>query len=102
MDAGAEDTWAWAYIDALAKAKITYGTGDENFNPDRALTRAEMATFIARVLVTKMDKTVETIKIPSDVTEEYWAYDYILRAINGEPAVSLPEEYTISYEMAEV
>ena len=94
IDAGPEDTWGWGYIDALAKAKITYGTGDNNYNPGRALTRAEMATFIARVLVTKIDKSVEIIKVPSDVTEDYWAYEFILRAVNGSPAVTLAEEYT--------
>ena len=93
LDGGPEDTWAWAYIDALAKAGITKGTGDDRYDPDRLLTRAELAMMLGRILVTRVDKTSETLIIPSDVGEDHWAYENILRAVNSTPAIQLMDEY---------
>lgn len=82
-DAGPEDTWAWGYIDALATAGITNGTGGGCFSPDCPITRAELATFIARILATRANKNVDTLVVPADVHEGYWAYEPILRAVNS-------------------
>lgn len=92
-DAGPEDTWAWAYIDALAKAGITKGSGDDCYSPKRLVTRAEVATFLARMLVTIVDSDRGEVLVPKDVTKDHWAYTFILRAVNGEPAVRLLDEY---------
>ncbi|MCI9403598.1 MAG: hypothetical protein HFF04_08010 [Oscillospiraceae bacterium] len=89
-DAGPEDTWAWAYIDALAKAGITIGTGDDGYSPNRLVTRAEVATFIARILATKTDMQAETLIVPLDVTEDHWAYQSILRAVNEGAILAFP------------
>ena len=89
-DAGPEDTWAWAYIDALAKAGITIGTGDDGYSPNRLVTRAEVATFIARILATKTDMQAETLIVPLDVTEDHWAYQSILRAVNEGAILTFP------------
>ncbi len=82
-DARPENCWAWAYIDALAKAGITNGTGEGYYNPGRLLTRAETATFMARILVTKLDKEAENLIVPTDVSPKHWAYESILRAVNS-------------------
>jgi hypothetical protein len=42
--------WADAYIRALHRAGIVNGTGNGAFNPNQAITRAEMAAILARVL----------------------------------------------------
>ncbi|MFS0726399.1 amidase family protein [Paenibacillus sp. 1P07SE] len=44
------DSWASAYIDALAANQITTGYEDGSYRPDRLITRAEFATMIARIL----------------------------------------------------
>lgn len=85
--------WAWGYIDALAEAGITKGTGDNEYSPERLLTRAEVATFLCRSLITTVDRTKGPIVIPTDVTEGHWAYPSILRAVNSEPAVRLIDKY---------
>ena len=93
-DAGPEDTWAWAYIDALAKAGIAYGTGDDCYAPNRVLTRAEVAAFVAMVLATEVDLSAEGVIVPLDVAENHWAYKEILRAVNS-GAVLLTKKYPI-------
>jgi hypothetical protein len=40
--------WAFQFIEALADSSITIGCGGGNYCPDQAVTRAEMATFLAR------------------------------------------------------
>lgn len=91
FDARPENCWAWAYIDALAKAGITNGTGEGYYNPNRLLTRAETATFMSRILVTKLDKEAEGLIVPIDVTPKHWAYEYILRAINSNAIFLYPD-----------
>jgi hypothetical protein len=42
--------WAFQSVEALAAAEITLGCGGGNFCPGQAVTRAEMAAFLARAL----------------------------------------------------
>ncbi len=44
------DYWAFQGIEALAASGITQGCGGSNFCPDDNVTRAQMATFLARAL----------------------------------------------------
>lgn len=57
------------------------------------MTRAEVAAFLCRSLITTVDRTKGTLIVPSDVPESHWAYSSILRAVNGEPAVRLIDAY---------
>lgn len=82
LDHGQHNGWADGYIDALAQAGVVNGTGDAYFAPDRAITRAELAAMLSRVLLTGVYYGDEPI-IPSDVTQEHWAYNVILRAVNA-------------------
>ena len=93
LDAGPEDTWAWAYIDALAKAGITLGVGDDMYAPDRILTRAEVAAMLSRALVTDVDTDGADVIVPLDVTEEHWAYRHILRAVNSGAVLLVKSRY---------
>ena len=81
LDYGQHNGWADGYIDALARAGVVNGTGDGIFAPDRAITRAELAAMLSRVLLTGVYYGDAPI-IPSDVTETHWAYGSILRAVN--------------------
>ena len=49
LDVG-EDHWALKYIEAAAEKGIVKGIGEGKFAPERNITRAEMATMIARAL----------------------------------------------------
>jgi len=49
LDVG-EDHWALKYIEAAAERGIVKGIGEGKFAPERNITRAEMATMIARAL----------------------------------------------------
>lgn len=95
-DAGAEDTWAYRYIDALGKTGIIQGAGGGNFLPGRELTRQEAAAILARLLTVKLDESLPGLKIPADMTPENWSYAYVLQAVNTivfpEPTVTPPTD----------
>jgi len=44
------DHWAFQYVEALAASGITQGYSDGTFRPTSPVTRAQMATFLARAL----------------------------------------------------
>lgn len=87
-DAGQAETWAYAYIDALAKTGVMRGVGGGKFAPDRVLTREESAAVIARLLVTRLSSDQTDLKIPTDMTPANWSYEYVIRAIN---AIAYPD-----------
>ncbi|SBV91449.1 exported hypothetical protein [uncultured Eubacteriales bacterium] len=87
-DAGEKDTWAYAYIDALAEAGIVKGSGGGKFNPNSILTRAEAACMLARILDGNLDLTRSDLIRPTDVPATHWGYGEILRAVNGLPLLT--------------
>lgn len=82
-DSGEADTWAYAYIDALAKTGVMRGVGGGNFAPNRVLTREESAVVIARLLVTQLSSGQTNLNIPTDMTPANWSYEAVLRAVNS-------------------
>ncbi len=83
-DSGEDATWAYAYIDAMAKAGIIRGTGGDCFAPNRPITREEAAAIMARLVVSRMDAADQTkLRTPSDMTPENWSYPSVLRAVNS-------------------
>lgn len=66
--------WAEAFIDTAKRYGIVSGTGENNFKPDRPVTRAEMAVMLNNIL--GYSSTSQTF---SDVpkTGYAWAYDAI-------------------------
>lgn len=81
-DSTERDTWAYAYIDALAKAGVIRGVGGGEFAPNRVITREEAAAIIARLLTVKVDTTRTDLLRPSDMTPENWSYPAVLQAVN--------------------
>lgn len=81
-DSDETGTWAYSYIDALAKAGVIRGVGSGNFAPNRVITREETAAIIARLLTTRLDLERTDLLRPSDVAPENWSYPAVLRAIN--------------------
>ena len=76
-------TWAYAYIDALAKTGVLRGVGGGEFAPNRLITREETAAIISRLLVVKLDESRTDLLKPSDMTPENWSYAAVLRAVNA-------------------
>ncbi len=87
-DAGQAETWAYAYIDALAKTGVMRGVGGGCFAPDRVLTREESAAVISRLLVTRLSSDQTDLKVPTDMTPANWSYEHVIRAIN---AIAYPD-----------
>lgn len=87
-DAGQTETWAYAYIDALAKTGVMRGVGGGCFAPNRVLTREESAAVISRLLVTKLSSDQTDLKIPTDMTPANWSYEHVIRAVN---AIAYPD-----------
>ena len=92
LDGNPEDTWAAPYLNVLYKAGIIQGVGDQYFAPARIMTRAEMASFIARVMQTKANLDSDQLIVPVDVSEGHWAYRSILRAVNSGDALMVESE----------
>lgn len=63
-----------ADIAAIAAAGITRGCDDDSFCPERTVTRAEMASFLARAL--GLAPPVEMPQIPADVLDELAGPDW--------------------------
>ena len=63
--------WALTYIEACAEAGIITGVGDGTFNPDGEVTRAQLATMIARALAYDLTDTESSF---SDVSGYYVPY----------------------------
>ncbi len=73
-----EDTathWASKYILVLTKEGVLKGIGNGKFEPDRSITRAEMAKVIMLAFGYEVEKTTDS-KF-SDVQRVHWGYDYV-------------------------
>lgn len=75
--------WAASEIRACATGGVAAGYGDGNYHPDWAVSRGQMAVFIARALVTPTgEAAIEAYEPPeeaptfADVPEEYWCYKH--------------------------
>lgn len=82
QDSGEKDTWAYAYIDAMAALGVAKGTGGNSFSPERPVTRAEAAVFLSRVLRFQESGVDSAKVVPTDITQQNWAYDAVIRAVN--------------------
>ena len=84
LDTGEDSTWAYAEIDALSTqtSGVLLGVGEGYFDPDRNITRSEVAALPTRLLRFPMNQNGEVV-VPVDVEEDYWARECILRAVNG-------------------
>jgi len=64
-------------ITLMSDKKILTGYEDGTFRPDDSITRAELCVVLARTLGSPNGLEASQPLPFSDVTEEYWAYDFI-------------------------
>ncbi len=84
--------WAYDAVEACAEAGVVSGYPDGTYQPDNAVTRGQMAVYIARALVAPSGEAALADYVPSDPrnfpdapptgygddgTEPYWAYTHI-------------------------
>lgn len=98
--ADAEYAEAAAY---LSENGIMEGDTSGNFNPDKYVTRAQMAAIICRML--GEEETSKGSTGFSDVPASYWASGYIIKAtelgaINGYQDGTFKPDNTVTYEQA--
>ncbi len=76
---GTDPYWAFDEIEACAEAGIVAGYPDGTYQPASAVTRDQMAVYIARALAGGDEYVPEFAGAPSfpDVGEEHWALDYV-------------------------
>jgi len=72
--------WAEQSIVGLAKRGVVGAAGDNRFNPDRSITRAEVVAMLARALKPKGSTAKTALK---DVPARHWASDVISQAVNA-------------------
>jgi len=75
------DQWAWAWIEAIAARGVTTGYPDGSYQPGVAVTRDQMAAYIARALVGGEANVPPESAYPvpsfTDVDASYLFYKYI-------------------------
>lgn len=88
----------------LSEIGIMVGDNKGNFNPDKAVTRAEMATVICRMLGETENSTADGSTF-TDVPAGHWASGYISQAaslgiVNGYGNGKFGPGDTVTYEQA--
>lgn len=83
--------WAAGYIADAARYGWVVGYGDGTFHADDEITRAEVVTFVNRLLGREADQEYianhpRGLVLFPDVSKGYWAYYDILEAANGHTA----------------
>lgn len=82
-DVNEETTWAYAEIDAMSQIPgLLQGVGDGYFEPNRAITRSEVAAVLTRLLRFSWVQDGDLV-VPTDITEDFWGRESVLRALNG-------------------
>jgi hypothetical protein len=78
LDVG-PDHWAYSEIMACVAAGVVQGFAGNVYLPDNAVTRAQMAVFIARALAGGESNVSAPTGAPSfaDIAEDFWAYPHI-------------------------
>ena len=71
------DHWAAEWIKTFVSKGYIVGYPDGTFRPEAKITRAEMVVVITRVAGTVDAENAVNF---ADVTEDHWAYDYIMKA----------------------
>lgn len=76
--------WAARYIEAVYRAGIMSGTGDGKFEPERPISRAELAAAMVKMRVAETARfpkgTVLAVEF-ADLEPQHWAFDLIRTAI---------------------
>lgn len=95
----AASRWSYAWVEAAAREGYVQGYEDGSFGPDKAITRAEMATILVRIAAKEGMVIGDTAKTFTDVSDGKWYTEYVKQAvqyglINGyEDGSFRPEQY---------
>jgi len=97
----ARDRWSFGYIEAATERGYLQGFGGGVFGPDKAMTRAELATCLVRIAERLGRDTSGTGRTFSDVNGDEWYADYVARAamlglVNGYEDGTFKPERTVS------
>ena len=103
-DSGRISDWAKDYISSAAKYGIMQGNDNNEFMPDKNITRAEFIAVLIRLL--NKELTAQTVNF-NDVEEKSWYYSYVstgvlLGYINGYDDNTFRPEENITREEAAV
>jgi hypothetical protein len=83
-----DDDWAWAFDEVIAcvDAEIVKGYTDGTYRPTKPVSRAELATYIARALCGGDDNVPDGPAEATfvDVATDYWGFKYIEYAVDQE------------------
>lgn len=88
---GIEGWGAYAERASRADAPYMQGYGDNLFKPDGRLTRAELATILAKLFADRAPVADATANAPSDVSASHWAKPSIDRALRLGLMKGLPD-----------
>jgi len=91
-------------VEYLSEVGIMCGDDKGNFNPDKTVTRAEMATIICNMM-DEVDDAANTEGAFTDVPKSHWASEYISKAvslgiISGYGDGRFGPDDTVTYEQA--
>lgn len=73
-----EGHWAKGFIDGLTSRELASGLPDGRFEPDRPMTRAELAAQLSRAFDLPIQRSAQSFQ---DVPADYWATDSINEAV---------------------
>ena len=95
------DAWYAPAVNAIWQAGLVEGGADGTYQPNRALSRAELVTVLARVLGNGTDPGQQDDEGFFDVPQSHWAYEAICLArtmgwVNGYPDGSFHPDQAIS------
>ncbi|MBE7024815.1 MAG: S-layer homology domain-containing protein, partial [Ruminococcaceae bacterium] len=90
-------------VDVLSALGIVEGKAEGAYEPDSALTRAEMATILLRAM--NMAENAMGQDVFTDVPSSHWAYANIAAAyqmgiVNGTSATTFAPDASVTYEQA--
>lgn len=75
-----DNYWAASQIKILSEKGVIVGYPDGTFKPDANVTRSEFAAMAIRALGQEHTKVVQPVHF-TDITEDYWAYQDIQKAL---------------------
>jgi len=98
--------WAWSWVMAMYELDLTTGVSEFLYAPDENVTRAEVSTFIGRIMEQEGLMPLGTAAGFPDVAGN-WAEDYIMlladyNIVKGDGGMFYPERELMRDEMAKI
>ncbi|MDJ0701689.1 MAG: S-layer homology domain-containing protein [Leptolyngbyaceae cyanobacterium MO_188.B28] len=84
-----DEYWAKSFIDALSSRELLSGFPDGTFQPDKPVTRAELAAQIAKVFMLEGRQSAQAFV---DIPQNYWADAAIKEAVSAGFMRGYPQE----------